>query len=197
MAKAEEKEDKKVNKFQWFIFTGLIPTLFAMLIVLIVLTFAGINVFEKAKEYGQKVPFISSLIETDAAPSIQEWEANMIELEGEIKDREAQLEQLQTELDGKDKEVERAKLEIEQLEIQINELMAIQEENKRAFKDIVKTYESMSAKKAAPIIAQMQEQEAVKILSNLTADSLAAVLENLEPDKAAKFTELLTNETSN
>lgn len=197
MANIDEKEGKKINKFQWFIFTGLIPTLFAIVIVLIVLTFAGINVFEKAKEYGQKIPYVSKIIEADTEQSVEEWEANMVELEGEIKDKEAQLEQVQTELDGKDKEVERAKLEIEQLEIQIDELMAIQEENKRAFKDIIKTYESMSAKKAAPIISQMQEQEALKILSNLTADSLAAVLENLEPEKAAKYTELLTNETGN
>lgn len=197
MAKSIEKEDKKISKFQWFIYTGLIPTLFAILILLIVLTFVGVNVFEKAKEYGQKVPIISNFIETDSDQTVEEWEANMIELEGEIKDKEAQIEQLHAELDGKDKEVERSKLEIEQLEIQIDELMAIQEENKRAFKDIIKTYESMSAKKAAPIISSMQEQEALKILSNLTADSLAAVLENLEPDKAAKYTELLTNEAGN
>lgn len=192
----EEKEEKKINKFQWFIFTGLIPTLFAILIVLIVLSFAGINVFEKAKEYGEKVPFLSSFIQKDASKSVEDWETDVVELEGEIKDREAQIEQLQTELDGKDKEVERSKLEIEQLQLQIDELLAIQEENKRAFKDIIKTYETMSAKKAAPILAQMNDQEALKILTNIKADTLAAIMENLGPEEAAKYTEMLTNDNN-
>lgn len=193
----EEKGEKKFNKFQWFIFTGLIPTLFAILIVLIVLSFAGINVFEKAKEYGEKVPFLSSLIEENKTKTEEEWETSLIELEGEIKDREAQIEKLQLELDGRDKEVERGKLEIEQLQLQIEELIAIQEENKRAFKDIIKTYETMSAKKAAPIISQMNEQDALKILTTIKSDNLAAILESLEPEKAAKYTELLTNNTDN
>lgn len=201
MAKSKDKkermetEQKSVNKFQWFVFTGLIPTLFAILIVLIVLSFAGINVFEKAKEYGGKVPFISSIIQEDEAKTEEEWETGLIELEGKIKDKEAQIEKLQTEIDGKDKEVERGKLEIEQLQNQIDELMAIQEENKRAFKDIVKTYETMSAKKAAPIISQMNEQEALKILTNIKADTLAAIMESLGPEEAAKYTEMLTNES--
>lgn len=189
-----EKEDRTFNKFQWFIFTGLIPTLFAILIVLIVLSFAGINVFEKAKEYGEKVPFISSFIEEDTNKSEEEWETSLLELEAEIKDREAQIENLLTKLDGKDKEVERGKLEVEQLQLQVAELVAIQEENKRAFKDIIKTYETMSAKKAAPIISQMNEQEALKILTTIKSDTLAAILESLEPEKAAKYTEMLTNE---
>lgn len=191
----QEQEQKTFNKFQWFVFTGLIPTLFAILIVLIVLSFAGINVFEKAKEYGQKVPYVSNLIKEDETKSVEEWEAGLIELEGQIKDKEAQIEQLRTEIDGKDKEVERGKLEIEQLQSQIDELLAIQEENKRAFKDIIKTYETMSAKKVAPIISQMNDEEALKILTNIKADTLAAIMENLGPEEAAKYTEMLTNET--
>ncbi|WP_449619382.1 MotE family protein [Robertmurraya sp. Marseille-Q9965] len=192
---AVEKEEKKVSRLQWFVFTGLIPTLFAILIVLIVLSFAGINVFDKAKEYGQKIPFLSNLIEETTPKTIEELETTMIKLEGQIKDKEAQIADLETELDGKDKEVERGKLEMEQLQMQIDELMAIQEENKKAFKDIVETYETMSAKKAAPIITNMSEQEALKILSNLNSEQLASIMENLEPENAAKYTELLTNES--
>lgn len=192
---SQGKEQRTFNKFQWFVFTGLIPTLFAILIVLIVLSFAGINVFDKAKDFGQKVPFLSNLLQEEETMSVEEWEASIIELEGQIKDKEAQIEKLQTEMDGKDKEVERGKLEIEQLQSQIDELLAIQEDNKRAFKDIIKTYETMSPKKVAPIISQMNEQEALKILTSIKADTLAAIMENLGPEEAAKYTELLTNET--
>lgn len=190
----EINEEKKSNKFQWFFYTGLIPIMFAVVVALIIFSFAGINVFEKTKEYSQKVPFLSDFVSKEDVKTEEDLETNIIELEGEIKDKEAKIEQLQTELDGKDKEVERANLEVEQLQLQIDELIAIQEENKRAFKDIIKTYETMSAKKAAPIITQMNDEEAIKILTNINADTLAAIMENLGPVEAAKFTEMLTNE---
>jgi flagellar motility protein MotE (MotC chaperone) len=195
MAKVMEEQDgKKFKKFQWFLFTGLIPLLFALVVALIVFSFAGINVFEKAAEIGQKTPVLSSLFGDKDNKTSEQLETNIIKLEGEIKDREAEIEQLQTELDGKDKEMERSKLEKEQLQAQIDELMAIQEDNKRAFKDIIKTYETMSAKKAAPIITQMNDEEAAKILTNVKADTLAAIMENMSSKDAAKYTEMLTNE---
>lgn len=197
MEEREISEEKKTNKFQWFLFTGLIPTLFAIVVALVILSFAGINVFEKAKEYGEKIPFLSDLLHEKDTQSNENLEKNFVKLEGEIKDREAKIEKLQTEMKGKDQEIEKANLEVEQLQLQIDELMAIQEENKRAFKDIIKTYESMSAKKVAPILTQMSDEEAIKILTNISADTLAAIMENLGPEDAAKYTEMLTNEIPN
>lgn len=196
MAEKIVEQEKKVNKFQWFLIVVLIPLLFAITVTLIVMTAAGANVFETVKTYGQKIPFVSSLVEEKNPKSIEDFEKKLISLEAQIKDREAKIEQLELDIDGKEKEVVRAKLESEQLQLQINELKAIQEENKRAFKDIVKTYETISAKKAAPIIAEMSDTEALKILTNIKADTLASILENLDPEEAAKYTELLTNETS-
>ncbi|MFE8699077.1 MotE family protein [Cytobacillus sp. FJAT-54145] len=197
MAKAvEEQEEKKFNKFQWFLFVVVIPILFAVTLALVILSVAGINVFEKTKEYGQNIPFLSAYFEENPSNSIEDWESNMIELEGEIKDREAKILELETELDGKEKQVERVLLEKEQLQLQIDELTAMQEENKRAFKDIIKTYETISAKKAAPIITQMSDEDAVKILTSIKPDNLAAIIENMEPEDAAKYTELLTAENN-
>ena len=51
----------------------------------------------------------------------------------------------------------------------------------------------MSAKKAAPIIESMNENDALTILFSLKSDTLAGLLENMSPDVAAKFTTLLTN----
>lgn len=193
----EEGQKKKPNKLQWFLFTALIPAMFAIVVALIVFSFAGINVFEKAKEFGQKVPFLSGVLQGEETKTVEEWEMSILELEGEIKDRETLIGQLQKEMEAKDKEVEEAMLEVENLQQQIDDLIAIQEENKRAFKDIIKTYESMSAKKAAPVLTEMEDQEALEILTNINADSLAAILENLNPDVAAKYTEMLTSEANN
>lgn len=193
----EEKEGQHVNKFQWLLFVVVIPSLFAIVIALVVLSFAGINVFETAKGLGVKIPFISEYVIDEKMPSIEEYEKDIISLEGEIKDREAKMEQLQAKIESKDMQVERMELEKTQLEAQIEELTAIQEENKRAFKEIVKTYETMSAKSAAPIIAKMESEEAIKILTNIKPESLAAIMEKMPAEDAAKYTELLTNETEN
>ncbi|UII57412.1 MotE family protein [Cytobacillus spongiae] len=192
----EEKEGKKYNKFQWFLVAFLIPVLFAVTVALIVSTVAGFNVFELAKEYGSKVPILSSIIPADETKSLEKLEDHMIELQGQIKDREAKISKLETDIDTKDKEVERVKLEKEQLQKQIDELVAIQEENKRAFKDIIKTYETISPKKSAPIITSMTDDEAIKILTNIKAETLAGIMENMPPEDAARFTELLTSESA-
>ena len=192
----EEKESQEVNKFQWFLYVIAIPTLFAIVIALVALSFLGINIFETAKELGGKVPFISQYVKEESQTSIEEFEKDIISLEAEIKDREAKMEQLQSKIDSKDTQLKRMELEKAQLQAQIEELTAIQEENKRAFREIVKTYETMSAKSAAPIISKMDTEEAVKILTNIKPESLAAIMEKLPAEEAAKYTELLTNETN-
>ncbi|WP_210363821.1 hypothetical protein [Bacillus sp. REN3] len=191
----EEKENQRENRFQWFLFVIVIPTLFAIVIALVVLTFAGINVFQTAKDIGAKLPFVSKMVEDTKQPSIEEYEKNIIRLEAEIKDGEAKMEQLQSKIESKDLQVERLELEKSQLEAQIEELTAIQQDNKRAFREIVKTYESMSAKSAAPIIAEMKNEEAVRILTNIKPDALAAIMEKLPAAEAAKYTEMLTSES--
>jgi flagellar motility protein MotE (MotC chaperone) len=193
----EEQEEKKYGRLQWFFYVVMIPLLFAFVVALIVLTFAGINVFEAAKEFGGKIPIISNVVDKENSKSITELEESMVELEGEMKDKEAKISRLESQMKSKDKEIERLKLEKKQLESQIDDLVARQEENKRAFKDIVRTYESMSAKKAAPIISKMNNDEALKILTNIKSDKLAEIMENMTPEEAAKFTERLTNEREN
>lgn len=196
MDKAIEQPEKKQNRFQWFLFVILIPSLFAIALALIVLTIAGVNVFDKAKDLSEKIPFISSMAdEKQPSKSLKSLEKKSISLEAEIKDKEAKIDQLESQLDSKDLEIERSNLEKQQLQAEIDELQAAKNENKRAMKDIVQTYESMSPSKSAPIIAAMKQEEAAKILSNVQADTLAAIMEKMDPKDAARFTEILTNKS--
>lgn len=189
------EESQEGNKFQTFLMVIAIPSLFAVVIAMVALSILGINIFETAKDLGGKMPFISQYVSEEGQPSTEEFEKNIISLEAEIKDREAKMEQLQSKIDSKDTQLKRMELEKAQLQSQIEELTAIQEENKRAFREIVKTYETMSAKSAAPIISNMETGEAIKILTNIKPESLAAIMEKLPADVAAEYTELLTNET--
>ncbi len=190
----EETEEKKYNKIQWFFIVIVIPALFAIAVAMVVASVAGINVFEKAKEYSGKIPFLS-LEEKGTDEQILEMDQKLTELKAEVKDREAAISDMETNLEGKDQEIETLKLEKEQLEIQIDDLILAQEDGKRQFKEIVSTYETMSAKKAAPIITQMNDEEAMKILSSLKPATLAAILEKMNAADAAKYTAQLTSKS--
>lgn len=192
----EQQDEKKYSKIQWFFVCFVIPTLFAVTVALVIATVSGVNVFEKAKEYSGKIPFLSSGEQVTKQQSTKEIDSKLTTLKATVKDREAAIADLQTKLDSKDQEIQKLELEKEKLQKQIDDLTVMQEENRQKFKEIVKTYESMSAKKAAPIITRMNEAEALKILSSLKAPTLAAIMEKMTADDAAKYTALLANNTA-
>ena len=189
-----EVKEKPYNKLQWFMF-ATIPVIFTVLIVLIVLSVAGVNVFQFSKDLASKVPVISSLIEKSDEPSENDFQKEIVNLEGEIKDKETQMTKLESIIETKDKEIQTLDIEKQRLQQEISELKAVQNDDKRAFKDLIKTYETMSAKKAAPIISALPDEQAVKILSSVKTDTLAAILEKMEPEVASRLTQKLTVES--
>lgn len=191
----EQKEEKQSNKLQWFLVI-FIPLLFAIMIALVVAQVAGVNVFEKTKEISEKLPFVSSIANKKVNKSLKNYEDKIITLQAQIENKDAQMSQLQNKFDSQDNEKKQLLLEQQRLEDEIEELKQIQNENKKAFKEIVSTYETMSAKSAAPIILKMNDDEALKILSNLKAETLAKIMEKMPADRAAKYTEMLSSETS-
>ncbi|MGE8204080.1 MotE family protein [Heyndrickxia sp. NPDC080065] len=194
MKDINEKQPK--NKFQWFLTVIFIPLLFAVFVGLIVAQVAGVNVFEKAKDLSGKLPFVSSQANKTSEKSLKEYENKIIDLQAEIENKDAELTQLQTKIDNQDSEKKQLLLEQKRLEDQIDELRQMQEQNKKAFTEIVRTYDSMSPKNAAPIILNMKDEEALKILSNLKSETLAKIMEKMPADRAAKYTELLSSKTN-
>lgn len=184
--------EKEVSSFQRFIYWVLIPLLFALFLSLLIASIAGVNVFQKAKELGEKVPILSGVIAQEEKQGLEEYEAKIISLDAEIQNKNAQIDQLKKQLENKEIEKERYIQKQKSLEVTIDELKQMRDEEKRALKDIVSTYEAMSPKKSAPIILEMKDEEALKILSNLGSQSLAKILENMPPKDAAKYMEQLS-----
>nr|WP_295970446.1 MotE family protein [uncultured Bacillus sp.] len=191
----ELEEEKSYGKLQWFFVVIVIPSLFAVAVALIVATVAGVNVMDKAKEYSEKIPFLSS-DEQEKEQKNKDNEAKNIKLNAELKVRGETIAELQEEVNSKNEEIEGLELEKKQLQREIEDLGEKQSEHNREFKEIVKTYEAMSAKKAAPIIAQMKDEKALEILSNLKSDTLAAIMEQMNAVDAAKYTSLLTQNSN-
>ncbi|PLT31548.1 MotE family protein [Peribacillus deserti] len=193
MDKNIELEEKKQNKLQWFLFVILIPLMAAILFSIVILKVAGVNVGSAAKDLGVKLPGISSLMkEEKTTPSVKQYQNKIKSLEASLKQEKTKIAQLENLIDSRDKKINNNEIEKQRLEQEIKELTKAQEENKRAFKDIIQTYQSMSPGKAAPILSELSEDEAVKILSNVNSESLTAILEKMEPSQAASLTQKLT-----
>ncbi|MDR4927602.1 MotE family protein [Peribacillus simplex] len=195
----EELKESKISKFQWFLVI-FIPLIFAVTVALIVFTVAGVNVVEKAKELSAKIPFIESdqKDEEKGKPAKNDEKVSMKleKLETEIENKEKEIEKLEGIIDTRDKAIAKAEAEKQQLHTEMNQLRDSQNNSKQAFKDIIRTYETMAPKKAAPIIMEMKDEDAVEILSSMKAATLAKVLEQMTTADAARLTKKLTEQSS-
>ncbi|HWO77957.1 MAG TPA: hypothetical protein VNM69_18980 [Bacillus sp. (in: firmicutes)] len=191
MEKAIEKNhnEKTSSIGKRFVLWVALPLLLVLIIVLAVLSFSGINVFEKAEEFGLKIPFISGQTE-ETENRIDSSE--LVALQGQIKDRESQIEQLENTIIEKDQSIAELQQEIDQQSLIIEELREVQADNKREFNEVVATFESMSSKNAAPILIEMDEFVALQILARVDEETLASILENMPPADAARFAQSLT-----
>lgn len=196
MNKQAETTDNKTSKFQWFLVTLFIPFIFTLIVAVIVLAITDINILDKAKEGTKKVPFISGFFEEKPNKTTKQnevsHEGEIVELEAKMADLQTELEAMEGILDAKDETIQRNNLEKEQLEAEINELRLAQSKNKTPNQDIIKTYEHISAKKSAPIITNMNDEDAVKILASLKSDTLADIVEQMTPEDAARLMKKLS-----
>jgi len=199
-APADAEEKSGYNLFQWVLFIVVIPLLFALTIGLVVMTIAGVNVFEKTKEVTANIPYVSDWIGTTEQDGKTDSE-KVVELQAEIKNKEAKIDQLTGDLESSKAEVEKLLAEQDKLNAQLKQLQAQQKEtadqkqtNTSAANNVAKTYESMDEESIAGIIINLTNNEAAAILQELSVEKQASVLENLEAKKAAEYTKILSNE---
>ncbi|MFS0865104.1 MotE family protein [Fredinandcohnia sp. 179-A 10B2 NHS] len=190
-----ETTEKEYNKLQWFLFVVLIPTLFTLLVVVVLLSVAGFNPIGTIKEYAEKTPLLSNLFDkkgSDIQTDTENLKVTIGKLETEINTKQDEITKLENELDTKVDEIKTLQQEIEVLS---NEIVALQEEKLTKTKtneEMKQLYELMSPKNAALIIPKLNELEAKDILSSLETETLAEILEKMSPEDAARYTELLT-----
>jgi len=187
-----EVTEKKPGVFQKIFYWLIIPLTFTIAIVLIIAQFTNTNVFQIVDGVVEKLPFVDSeeeIIETAATN-----QEKVVTLQAEIQEKEAEISKLQSEIDSTNVKNEELVIEIERLQYEIESMQRQQSDTQIEQKEILKTFETMSAKKAAPILTAMTEQEALRILSSMKSDKLAEILSKMDPTDAARFTELLAQQ---
>jgi flagellar protein FlbB len=190
-----EAIEKEYSRLQWFLFVVLIPTLFTLLLVVVLLSVAGFNPIGTIKEFAEKTPVLSGLIEekgSDIQNDTEKLNATIKNLETEITTKQVEIEKLEDELGTKANEINALQEEIDSLSYEIRVLQEEKLAKTKTIEEMTELYELMSPKNAALIIPKLNEVEAKDILSSLETEKLAAILEKMSPEDAARFTELLT-----
>lgn len=187
-----EETGKKLGFFQMLFYWFVIPVAFTLAIVLIIAQVTNTNVFQIVDDAVAKLPFVDS--EEEMIESTALNQEKVVELQAKIQEKEAEVTKLQSEVESANAKNEELVIEIERLNYEIETLQRQQTEVSKDQQEILKTFETMSAKKAAPIILELSDDEAMRILSGMKTDTLSAILTNMPPAQAAKYTELLSQQ---
>ncbi len=185
-------KNKDTSLFQKLLVWTLIPLLFTTMVLLIIAYVTDVNVFDKAKELTQSLPFTDEKQADDESGDDSIIEERVVDLQAEIQEKEAQLFKLQGDLAKSEDEKKSLLDEQTSLLAQIEALKMEKEDYRRDMKEIISTFEKMSAKAAAPVITNMSDAEAIRILTSLKPEVLAPILEKMSPEDAAKYTSLMT-----
>ncbi|WOV86118.1 hypothetical protein QWT69_09135 [Sporosarcina oncorhynchi] len=188
--KIEKKKGTRV--FQDLLLWTLIPLLFTTMVLLVIAYVADINVFDKAKEFTQTLPFVDKEKDDEDSTEDLAMGERVVTLQAEIQEKEAALYKLQEELDKSNIEKQDLLTEQQNLLNEIELLKVQKDDSKRDMKEIISTFEKMSPKSAAPVISKMSDAEAIQILASLKPDTLAPILEKMSVEDAAKYTSLMT-----
>ncbi|MDF2945979.1 MAG: hypothetical protein K0S51_658 [Bacillales bacterium] len=193
-----EKPEKEYGAFQWFVFVILIPLMFAVTISLVILIVAGVNVFDTAKDFGKKIPYVSTLLKDETKPEdqIQLLEDNVVDLQATNEENQKTIESLNNKVRKRDDQITQLNEEISELKRKLMDNNVEAEKANVKLNEIAKMYEGMSAKKAAEIIPQLSDDEAIMILSRISNSSVSAILEKMDAKAAAKYTGLLSKQNN-
>lgn len=185
-----EEEKKKPSILKILILWLVVPLLFVSAVLLIVAKVADVNVIDQAKKW------TTEIIKGEPDPQLEQPDFSndekVVTLQAELQQKDNEIAKVEQQLQTLQEENELLVIEQERLTDEIAKVQNRAEESKKEFKEIIATYEKLSAKNAAPILLAMNEAEAVKILASLKPDTVAAILEKMEPEQAAKFTTLLS-----
>ncbi|WP_010093425.1 MotE family protein [Ornithinibacillus scapharcae] len=198
MAKEKEFiEKEKMNPFLWFLFAIVIPVIIAITLTVIVFAVAGVDVVNWAKNTGEKIPVLSSVITTEEeARELEKEENNQAKLDK--KDEEIEkLSQENKTLDNKIEQLEQQIVKLERdLEVanQQPEAEVEVEDTNKTVKQLSSSFTEMKGEQAALILEQLDTSTAFLILNEMSNKDRGAIMENMTPEAAADIARRFINQ---
>lgn len=192
MGKQNKNKKNKMNPILWFFFAIVIPLIVAATLAVIILTVAGVNVVDWAKNTGSNIPVLSSVITTDEEKEARETEEKT---RSTIEKQNEEKEQLTLEIDSLQVTIDDLEQKIIKLENKNNsEANTLVEENEPGDDPLKKasaSFKKMDKKQAALIFQNLEKEIAISILQELSNDVRGSIFEEMDPKLAAELTQLL------
>ncbi|GGF11024.1 hypothetical protein GCM10010954_07050 [Halobacillus andaensis] len=186
-----KKKENKQNPVQWFFLVIVVPTVFALTLLLVVLMVMGVNVFQKAEEVASKTPIVSQWVSTTEEKDAQR---ETDRLEAVISENDSEIEQLEAQNSDKEAAIDELNQTIEKLEAQLESSAEDEDEEEETDRaaEMARSFQEMDEEEAAPIIENMDETLAIDLLEKINSDQRGAILGVMEAETAAELTSLIT-----
>lgn len=127
-------------------------------------------------------------------PDIKKLEGSVAEREKSLEKKEIEVREIRESLEVEKKKLEAQLAELDKLRLEVKKY---QELNDKLADDImlrlVKTYETMDAKKASGVIAVMEDSLAVELLLKMKEKKIAPLLAAMDPSRAMQLSTLVAN----
>lgn len=185
-------DEQSYSKLQWVFYIIIVPLFFITFLIVIILTFFGVNVIDPALAAGQKVPGLSAIL-PEPKEVVSEQSLGMVELdlqdaEKRVSQSEVEISRLEVEITQKTKEIEQLLEQLDQLKEESEEKKLSDEERSIKLRDLAAIYGGMSTSRSAAILENLTLKEAAIIMNELNTTQQSAVMAKLEPPFAANLT---------
>ncbi|MFA9558083.1 magnesium transporter MgtE N-terminal domain-containing protein [Evansella sp. AB-rgal1] len=182
------KEEQQHSKWQWFLMVIFIPAIFAMILAVVLLNYMGVNVGSGIQQVMTFLPFHSE--EEDSFESV--LQDQIVTLEEENKVQQTTISQLESDVSRKESKIDQLQNELQALLEEMDILKVENDSKKVEMKDIVRTFEAMTASKAANIISELEAEEAARLLSAMNIEGRSQIISRMPPADAAEIISLIT-----
>src|SRR5690625_1367886 len=191
------KTKNKKNPLVWIIFAVILPLIITLVLLIVILSFAGVNVLDWAKEKGSQMPVVSTFIEAKEER----------DLEIELADTNEQLQIQKGEAIQLEQEIEELQSVINDLTADVNKYKTLAENNDQVahldeqdeaeiehHKKIASSFRKMDSERAADIVQNLDNRTATSILIQLSGEVRGDILAEMDPKRAAELTTILLDE---
>ena len=124
---------------------------------------------------------------------LQQWQERLDVKERELEAKLAQSESLSNDIAARQQRIDRQEASLSARESDLTKKSEATPEEEALMKELVSTYQEMSSRNAAQIMAQLPDHLAVEVIKKLPQDARASILSKMPAKRAAQITENLVN----